>query len=125
MRSAAAIVAASFGMLLAACAPDRPVASQVSETAAPVVDVEQPRTFPSHAGTPGNEVRDAREAAEEAARKIADATANAASRIREVGMEAVQAIQSAKSPDEPVPTDAEVVDASVASSATGAVASGN
>ena len=124
MRSVAAVVAASLVMLLAACAPDRPVASQMSETVLPAADAEPPRTFPSHAGTPGNEVRDAREAAEEAARKIADATANAASRIREVGVGAVQAIQSAKSPDETARPDTEVVDSSPAS-ATGSVAPGN
>jgi hypothetical protein len=93
MKSVAALLAASFLVLLVACAPDRPVEPQAAETPTPSGEVAAARIFPSHAGAPGSEVRDAREAAEEAARKIFDATLNAASRIREAGVDAVQAVR--------------------------------
>lgn len=101
MRSVAVSAAASLVVLLTACAPDRPVASQLAETATPAAESERPRSFPSHVGPPGTEVRDAREAAEDAARRILDATVHAAGRIREVGVGAVQAIQPARAEDEP------------------------
>lgn len=93
MKSVAALSAASFMLFLVACAPDRPVPPQTAETSSSSGDVAAARDFPSHAGTPGSDVRDAREAAEEAARKILDATLNAASRIREAGVEVVQAVR--------------------------------
>lgn len=93
MKNVAALIAASLLMLLVACAPNRSVNSQAAETTAASGEVATVRSFPSHAGAPGSEVRDAREAAEEAARKIYDATRNAASRIREAGVEAVQAVR--------------------------------
>ena len=94
MKNVAALIAASLLMLLVACAPDRPVSSQAAESTPPSGEVATVRSFPSHAGAPGSEVRDAKEAAEEAARKIYDATLNAASRLREAGVGAVQAVRS-------------------------------
>lgn len=103
MKNVAALSAASFLLFLAACAPDRPIPPQATETAPSSGEVPAVRNFPSHAGAPGSEVRDAREAAEEAARKIFDATLNAASRIREAGVEVVQAVrpESESSPAAP------------------------
>jgi len=114
MRNVAAFIAASLLMLLVACAPDRPVSSQAVESVALSGEAAATRAFPSHAGTPGTEVRDAREAAEEAARKIYDATLNAASRIREAGVDAVQAVRSRNGDETPGAASEEVAHANPA-----------
>lgn len=114
MKNAAALIAASLLMLLVACAPDRPVNSQAAETTTPSGELVTVRNFPSHAGAPGTEVRDAREAAEEAARKIYDATLNAASRIREAGVEAVQAVRPVGAEEAGVAPTEEVANANPA-----------
>lgn len=115
MKNVAALIAASLLMLLVACAPDRPVSSQAAETTVPSGEVATVRSFPSHAGAPGSEVRDAREAAEDAARKIYDATLNAASRIREAGVDAVQAVRPGGAEEAEVAPTEEVANANPAS----------
>lgn len=51
-----------------------------------------------------NDVRDAKEAAEEAARKILDVTLGAANKIKEVGLGAVQSVRETTSRDNDVDT---------------------
>lgn len=111
MNRVAAAMVASFAMLLFACSKERPVSAQTGEeTTKPVVA----RSFPSHTAPPGAEVRDAKEAAEEAARRIFDATSHAASRLRDVGAGAIQAVQGrrdSESVGEPRQASEEVADA--------------
>jgi len=99
MRSVAAAAAAFLLASLTACAPDRPAVPDVAETSAPAGESGRSRSFPSHAAAPDGEARDAREAAEEAARRILDVTVLAASRIREVGAGAVQTLLPSRGED--------------------------
>lgn len=111
MKNVAALTAASFLVLLVACAPERPVSGKLAETPSVEPEAASVRSFPSHTAAPGGEARDAREAAEDAARRIADATLNAATRLREVGAGAVQAMQSGKERLNTEQAPAEVADA--------------
>lgn len=102
MKAVAVVLAASLGLLTVGCSADKPVArsgSQATEVSGeadpdgppPVVASSAPQG--SNADTRNGEVRDAKEAAEEAAKKIFDATAGAAAKIRDVGLGAVQAVR--------------------------------
>jgi hypothetical protein len=104
MNRAAALMAASIVVVMAGCTSERPVSDVVQ--AAPVeTEGNDAKARPEasaaiavlrseaarHAqGSP--EVRDAKEAAEDAARRIFDATLLAATRIRDAGIGAVQAV---------------------------------
>lgn len=111
MNRVAAAAAASFAVALVACSSERPVSARSGdETSKPVVA----RSFPSHAAPPGAEPRDAKEAAEDAARRIFGATSQAASRLRDVGVGAIQAVQGLREPDsaaDPQQASEEVADA--------------
>lgn len=111
MKNVAAIMAASFVMLLVACAPDRSATPQSAEVTPSPGEGAAPRSFPAHNAAPDGEVRDAKEAAEDAARKILDATRSAATRIRDAGVGAVQAIQSGNDTPPAEPAAEEVADA--------------
>ncbi|MDX5445118.1 MAG: hypothetical protein LPJ87_03570 [Zoogloeaceae bacterium] len=124
MKNVAALTAASFLVLLVACAPDRSATQQSAEASVPPAGTAPSRSFPAHNAARDGEVRDAKEAAEDAARKILEATRSAASRIRDAGVDAVQAIQSGNG-EEPVRTPHdEVADAQPAAPA-GAVPARN
>jgi hypothetical protein len=115
MKNVAALTAASFLVLLAGCAPDRSTTPQSAEASVPPSGAAASRSFPVHNASRDGEVRDAKEAAEDAARKILEATRSAASRIRDAGVDAVQAIQSGND-ERPTPHD-EVADAQPAAPA--------
>ena len=117
MKNVAALLAASFLMLLVACAPDRSVTSQAAEASSSTAEAGVGRVFPSHTTAADGEIRDAKEAAEDAARKIFDVTRSAASRIRDVGVGAVQAVQSGGAAENEETPPKEVADANPAAAA--------
>lgn len=85
------------GAMPAAEKPDAPVADQLAQA-----DSESPVLADSTVGEAAKD-RDAKEAAEEAARRIRDATLGAAARIKEVGLGAVQAVREpANGDDQPL-----------------------
>lgn len=102
MKSVAVTLAASLGILIGGCAGEMPVQS----AAVPVVPGESdgakeagdgvssaPAVLAAVADNGDASGRDAKEAAEEAARRIFDATVGAAARIKEAGIGAVQAVR--------------------------------
>lgn len=104
MNRVAALAAVSLLAVLTACTPERPMSEAAIQQSGgerdlvvpaagdPVTASLRPQIAPD--GSVAIEVRDAKEAAEQAARKIFDATLSAATRLREVGVDAVQAVQS-------------------------------
>lgn len=98
MNRAAALMAVSWVVLVAGCTPERPMSDVArSSTAdgaprpAPVTPAEE-LAGDAIARNAAGEVRDAKEAAEDAARRILNVTVSAAARLREAGRGAAQAV---------------------------------
>lgn len=128
MKAAAAVLVASFGLVAVGCAPDRPAQSSSPSAAFkksaedplprprgqdPVaasreedanLSLENPPSVTLRAPSEA-EVRDAKEAAEEAARKIVNVTIDAAALIRGVGASAVQAVRQSTAREPEARTD--------------------
>ena len=120
MNRVAALVVAIFGLALTACSLDKPAESveraeseirsagampaaekpdQVADD--PLVQtVADASVAMDSASVEAAKDRDAKEAAEEAARRIRDVTLGAAARIKEVGLGAVQAVREPSASDD-------------------------
>jgi hypothetical protein len=120
MNRVATLVVAIIGLAMTACSLDKPAESAEREGAEirlagampvadkpdeiiddPVVEAETDTSVAmDSASLEAAKDRDAKEAAEEAARRIRDATLGAAARIKEVGLGAVQAVRESSSGNE-------------------------
>tara|TARA_R110002049_G_scaffold50177_4_gene142625 strand:- start:2575 stop:2952 length:378 start_codon:yes stop_codon:yes gene_type:complete len=105
MNRVAALMAVSWVFLVAGCSPERPMSdvarsstadgAQRPASATPAEELAADAIARNAAG----EVRDAKEAAEDAARRILDATVSAAARLREAGRGAAEAVGLAEDRD--------------------------
>lgn len=120
MNRVAILAVAIFGLALTACSLDKPAESaeraeseirlagamQAAEKPDQVADEPVAQTVADasvdmdSASIEAAKDRDAKEAAEEAARRIRDVTLGAAARIKEVGLGAVQAVREPSASDD-------------------------
>lgn len=118
MNRAAALMAVSWVVLVAGCSPERPMSDVARSTAAEGTQRAERAAADAVVRNAAGEVRDAKEAAEDAARRIFDATASAAARLRQAGRGAAEAVGLAEDRDK-------VADAAAADPDAGGAAARN